>query len=226
MRNNYLTYNSEYPARYIRPALCAVLLHHHTFSRIKRSNQAIIPCGTCRYCKYPKKNRVTVTVNQKSHIARPNRQTERAFSIKHAFFSATDTRNSSLLNTKEEVTVNIMYIRLSSLRQTGFGYADSAFCLHFFCRFFLFISNMLNNLKSVTFFLFFFKKFLSFLCPLDDMPQDAAATRRPFFQALRALEVSMKSRVMLAYANRLLLSLANVIDKIGGLIPGISAGYI
>lgn len=54
MRNP--TYNSEYPARYIRPALCAVLLHHHTFSRIKRSNQATIPCGTCRYYIYPKKS--------------------------------------------------------------------------------------------------------------------------------------------------------------------------
>ena len=113
---------------------------------------------------YIQKNRVTVTVNQKSHIARPNRQTERAFSIKHAFFSATGTRNFSLFNTKEAVTVNIMYIRLSSLRQTRFGYADSAFCLHFFCRFFLFISNMLNNLKSVTFFQKFFQKLFVFFC--------------------------------------------------------------
>ena len=49
---------------------------------------------------------------------------------------------------------------------------------------------MLNNLKSVTLFPIFKKKFfIIFLCPPDDMPQDAAATRRPFFQAKRALEV-------------------------------------
>ena len=102
MRNNYLTYNSEYPARYIRPALCAVLLHHHTFSRIKRSNQAIIPCGTCRYYIYPKKNRVAVTVNQKSHIARPNRQTERAFSIKHAFLSPPIQGTTAFLTQKKK----------------------------------------------------------------------------------------------------------------------------
>lgn len=58
-----------------------------------------------------------------------------------------------------------MYIRLSSLRQTRFGYADSAFCLSFSLPIFLFIYNMLNNLKSVTFFLKnFSKKFLSFFC--------------------------------------------------------------
>lgn len=75
-----------------------------------------------------------------------------------------------------------MYIRLSSLRQTRFGYADSAFCLSFFLPIFLFIYNMLNNLKSVTLFPIFLKKiFIIFLCPPDDMPQDAAATRRPFF---------------------------------------------
>lgn len=47
---------------------------------------------------------------------------------------------------------------------------------------------MLNNLKSVTLFPIFFKKnfLLFFLCPPDDMPQDAAATRWPFFQAKRA----------------------------------------
>ena len=53
---------------------------------------------------------------------------------------------------------------------------------------------MLNNLKSVTLFPIFFKKnfLLFFLCPPDDMPQDAAATRRPFFQAKRAFEELIK----------------------------------
>ena len=59
-----------------------------------------------------------------------------------------------------------MYIRLSSLRQTRFGYADSAFCLSFFLPIFLFIYNMLNNLKSVTLFpIFFKKKFYYFFVP-------------------------------------------------------------
>ena len=58
-----------------------------------------------------------------------------------------------------------MYIRLSSLRQTRFGYADSAFCLLFSLPIFLFIYNMLNNLKSVTLFPIFFKKnFYYFFC--------------------------------------------------------------
>ena len=59
-----------------------------------------------------------------------------------------------------------MYIRLSSLRQTRFGYADSAFCLSFSLPIFLFIYNMLNNLKSVTLFPIFFKKiFITFFVP-------------------------------------------------------------
>lgn len=58
-----------------------------------------------------------------------------------------------------------MYIRLSSLRQTRFGYADSAFCISFSLPIFLFIYNMLNNLKSVTLFPIFFKKnFITFFC--------------------------------------------------------------
>ena len=137
MRNP--TYNSEYPARYIRPALCAVLLHHHTFSRIKRSNQATIPCGTCRYYIYPKKSS---NHHGKSEI--PYCPAELAnwarLQYKTCLLIATDTRNYSLFNTKEEVTVNIMYIHLSSLRQTRFGYADSAFLSFiFFADFFVHI---------------------------------------------------------------------------------------
>ena len=61
----------------------------------------------------------------------------------------------------------------------------------FFLPIFLFIYNMINNLKSVTLFQKFFPKTFSlfFVCPPDDMPQDAAATRRPFFQTLRAYNI-------------------------------------
>lgn len=49
---------------------------------------------------------------------------------------------------------------------------------------------MLNNLKSVTLFPIFFKKnFITFFVPAGRYAADAAATRRPFFQAKRALEV-------------------------------------
>lgn len=49
---------------------------------------------------------------------------------------------------------------------------------------------MLNNLKSVTLFPIFLKKILLlFFVPAGRYAADAAATRRPFFQAKRALEV-------------------------------------
>ena len=83
---SYPSYNSEYLARCHTPGTaCRAYI---VFSRIiiKEVTKPSALAGFAAIT-YIQKNRVTITVNQKSHIARPNWQTERAFSIKHAFLS-------------------------------------------------------------------------------------------------------------------------------------------
>lgn len=60
-----------------------------SFSKIRIKSEVTKPPSLAGFAAitYIQKNRVTITVNQRFHIARPNRQTERAFSIKHAFLS-------------------------------------------------------------------------------------------------------------------------------------------
>ena len=84
-------------ARHCVPC-CYIIIH---FPELKEVTKPPSLAGLAAIT-YIQKNRVTITVNQKSHIARPNWQTERAFSIKHAFLSPPIQGTTAFLTQKKK----------------------------------------------------------------------------------------------------------------------------